>query len=168
MNVVALKMLFGDRAKYLGIIMGLTFASLLITQQGAIFVGLMTRTYGFITDTGLPDLWVMDPKVQFIDDIKPLQDTELYRVRGVEGVEWAVPLYKGLIKARLEDGTFQTCIVRGPRRCHLDRRAAGHGGWATRGPPAERRRHRGCRRRVRQAGQAGVDARREAQSAADR
>jgi putative ABC transport system permease protein len=113
MNVVALKMLIGDRAKYLGIIMGLTFASLLITQQGAIFVGLMTRTYGFITDTGLPDLWVMDPKVQFIDDIKPLQDTELYRVRGVEGVEWAVPLYKGLIKARLEDGTFQTCIVVG-------------------------------------------------------
>jgi putative ABC transport system permease protein len=113
MNFVALKMLFGDRAKYLGMIMGLTFASLLITQQGAIFVGLMTRTYGFITDTGLPDLWVMDPKVQFIDDIKPLQDTELYRVRGVEGIEWAVPLYKGLIKARLEDGTFQTCIVVG-------------------------------------------------------
>jgi len=106
-------MLMGDRAKYLGIIIGLTFASLLITQQGAIFVGLMTRTYGFITDTGLPNLWVMDPKVQFIDDIKPLQDTELYRVRGVEGVEWAVPLYKGLIKARLADGTFQTCNVVG-------------------------------------------------------
>ena len=37
MNLVALKMLVGDRAKYLGIIMGLTFASLLITQQLAIF-----------------------------------------------------------------------------------------------------------------------------------
>jgi putative ABC transport system permease protein len=93
--------------------MGLTFASLLITQQGAIFVGLMTCTFGFITDTGLPDLWVMDLKVQFIDDIKPLQDTERFRVRSVEGVEWAVPLYKGLIKARLEDGTFKTCIVVG-------------------------------------------------------
>ena len=34
-------------------------------------------------------------------------------MRSVEGVEWAVPLYKGLIKARLEDGTFQTCIVIG-------------------------------------------------------
>jgi putative ABC transport system permease protein len=73
----------------------------------------MTRTYGFITDTGLPNLWVMDSKVQFVDDIKPLQDTELYRVRGVEGVEWAVPLYKGLLKARLADGTFQTCNVVG-------------------------------------------------------
>src|SRR3954463_14009107 len=73
MNFVAWKMLVGDRAKYIGIIVGLTFASLLITQQAAIFVGLMSRTYGFITDTGLPDIWVMDKKVQFIDDIKPLQ-----------------------------------------------------------------------------------------------
>src|SRR5688572_27716434 len=106
-------MLVGDRAKYLGIIMGITFASLLITQQLAIFLGLMTRTYGAVTDLSLPDIWVMDPKVQFIDDIKPLQDTELYRVRGVDGVEWAVPLYKGLIKARLDNGNFQTCNVLG-------------------------------------------------------
>src|SRR5688572_5050532 len=113
MNLVALKMLVGDRAKYLGIIMGLTFASLLITQQLAIFTGLMARTYGAVTDLSLPDVWVMDPKVQFIDDIKPMQDRELNRVRGVRGVEWAVPLYKGLIKARLDNGNFQTCNVLG-------------------------------------------------------
>jgi putative ABC transport system permease protein len=106
-------MLVGDRGKYLGIIMGLTFASLLITQQSSIFTGLMTRTYGAITDLSQPDIWVMDPKVLFIDDIKPLQDTELFRVRGVEGVEWAVPLYKGLLKARLEDGNFQICNIFG-------------------------------------------------------
>ncbi len=113
MNFVALKMLIGDRAKYLGIIIGITFASLLITQQLGIFTGIMTRTYAAITDLGQPDIWVMDPKVQFIDDIKPLQDTELYRVRGVEGVQWAVPLYKGLLKARLSNGNFQTCNVFG-------------------------------------------------------
>jgi putative ABC transport system permease protein len=113
MNHIALKMLMGDRGKYLGIIMGLTFASLIMTQQPAIFVGLISRTFSFISDLGLPDIWVMDPKVQFIDDIKPLQDTKLYRVRGVAGVEWAMPLYKGLLKARLADGTFQTCNVIG-------------------------------------------------------
>ena len=59
-------------------------------------------------DTGLPDIWVMDSKVQFIDDLKPMQDTQILRVRGIEGVEWAVPLYKGLLKARLADGSFQT------------------------------------------------------------
>ena len=113
MNYIALKMLMGDRGKYLGIIMGLTFASLIMTQQPAIFVGLMMRSYSFITDVGLPDIWVMDPKVQFVDDVKPLQDTQLYRVRGIEAVDWAVPLYKGLIKARLADGQFQTCNVIG-------------------------------------------------------
>jgi len=111
--LIALKMLMGDRGKYLGLIMGLTFAALLITQQSAIFTGLMTRTYSFINDLSQPDIWVMDPKVQFIDDIKPLQDTELFRVRGVTGVEWAVPLYKGLLKARLEDGNFQIVNVLG-------------------------------------------------------
>ncbi len=113
MNFVALKMLTGDRGKYLGMVLGLTFASFLITQQMAIFVGLMTRTYGFIADSGLADIWVMDPKVQFVDDVKPLQDTQLQRVRGIEGVEWAVPLYKGLLKARLPNGNFQTCNVVG-------------------------------------------------------
>jgi putative ABC transport system permease protein len=108
-----MRMLMGDRAKYLGIIMGIAFAALLITQQASIFVGLMTRTFGFVSDTALPDLWVMDPKVQFIDDVKPLQDTALYRVRSVEGVEWAMPLYKGLLKARLQNGQFQTCNVIG-------------------------------------------------------
>ena len=70
MYAIALKMLMGDRGKYLGIIMGLTFASLLITQQSSIFTGLMTRTYGAITDLSQPDIWVMDPKVQFIDDLE--------------------------------------------------------------------------------------------------
>ena len=113
MYYVALKMLIGDRGKYLGIIMGLTVASLLITQQSSIFTGLMTRTYGAITDLSQPDIWVMDPKVQFIDDVKSLQDTELFRIRSVGGVEWAVPLYKGLLKARLEDGNYQICTVLG-------------------------------------------------------
>lgn len=113
MDRYALKMLLADRAKFIGIVVGLTFAALLICQQAGIFLGLMSRTYGFIKDTGQADVWVMDPKVQFIDDLKPLQDNKLFRVRAVEGVAWAVPLYKGLLKARLEDGTFQSCNVIG-------------------------------------------------------
>ena len=56
--------------------MGLTFASLLIAQQAAIFIGLMARAYGSISDVGGVDVWVMDPKVQFIDDIKPAHSRE--------------------------------------------------------------------------------------------
>jgi putative ABC transport system permease protein len=110
---IALKMLIGERGKYLGMIAGVFFAALIITQQLSIFSGLMWRTIGFLNDAGLPDLWVMDPKVQFIDDIKPLQDTKLLQVRGIQGVDWAVPLYKGQLKARLPSGSFQTCNVIG-------------------------------------------------------
>lgn len=110
---LALKMLFNDKAKFFGIVMGVTLASLVITQQGSIFVGILGRTFGVITDMNYPDIWVMDPKVQFIDDTKPLTDTKLYEVRGVPGVASAMPLYKGMIRARMENGLFQNCNLYG-------------------------------------------------------
>jgi putative ABC transport system permease protein len=113
MLLYAIKMLVGDRAKYISIVIGLSFASFIITQQAAIMVGIMQRTFGFITDTSQPNIWVTDPTVQYIDDIKPLKDTDLYRVRSVAGVDWAVPIYKGTIQSRLRNGTFQTCVFIG-------------------------------------------------------
>ncbi len=98
---IALKMLVGDKAKFLGIVLGLTFAAALITQQGSIFCGLMLRTCAQITDITGADLWVMDPSVRFVDDIKPMLESNLQRVRGVDGVRWAVPLYKGNGRAKL-------------------------------------------------------------------
>ncbi len=113
MNWIALKMLTGDRAKYLGIVFGIAFASLLIAQQSSIFCGLMWMTTSQIRDIQGADIWVMDANVQFIDDIKPLSDSDLYRVRSVPGVAWAVRLYKGLSRARLSDGNFQQIILIG-------------------------------------------------------
>ncbi len=113
MNWVALRMLTGDKAKYLGIVFGVTFAALLMAQQSAIFCGLMRNTTSQIRDVEGADLWVMDANVQFVDDIKPMSENELYRVRGVSGVKWAVRLYKGLGRARLADGNFQQMILLG-------------------------------------------------------
>ncbi len=101
MSWIALKMLVGDRAKFFGIVLGLTFAALLITQQGSIFCGLMLRTAGQITDITGADLWVMDHSVRYVDDVKPMLENNLYRVRGVEGVRWAVPLYKGNARVKV-------------------------------------------------------------------
>jgi len=98
---IAIKMLVGDKAKFLGIVMGLTFAALLIAQQGSIFCGLMLRTCGQVTDITGVDLWVMDPAVRYIDDVKPMLENNLYRVRGVDGVRWAVPLYKGQARVKI-------------------------------------------------------------------
>jgi putative ABC transport system permease protein len=101
MSWIALKMLTGDKAKFFGIVLGLTFAAMLITQQGSIFCGLMKRTSGQIIDITGADLWVMDPNVRYVDDVKPMIETSLYRVRGVDGVKWAVPLYKGIGRVKI-------------------------------------------------------------------
>jgi putative ABC transport system permease protein len=110
---IAWKMLVGNRVKYLGIVFGVVFAALLIAQQSSIFCGLMSLTVSQIRDVQGPQIWVMDANVQFVDDIKPLADTELFRVKGVAGVEWAVRFYKGIARARLEEGTYEQMILLG-------------------------------------------------------
>lgn len=113
MNWIALKMLTGDRSKYLGIIFGVMFATLLMSQQMSIFVGIMSRTASQIVDINEADIWVMDSKVRFIDEIPALPDETLQRVRGVPGVSWAVKLYKGNVRCRLDDGQFRNAILMG-------------------------------------------------------
>ena len=110
---IAWKMLVGNRVKYLGIVFGVVFAALLIAQQASIFCGLMSLTINQIRDVEGPGIWVMDKGVQYVDDIKPLADTELFRVKGVPGVEWAVRFYKGIARARLEEGTYEQMILLG-------------------------------------------------------
>jgi len=112
MNFVALKMLFGDRAKYLMLLAGLTFSTMLIVQQGSIFWGLMTWSQSGITNINAP-VWVTDPNINQVEEIKPLADTAVNVVRSVPGVEWAVPLYKGVQRARLRDGNYEQIALVG-------------------------------------------------------
>jgi putative ABC transport system permease protein len=106
-------MLTGDRAKYLGTVFGVAFGVLLISQQTSIFVGVISRTASQVIDVREPDFWVVDPHTQNADDIKPLAETDVYRVRGVPGVDWAVKLYKGQVRARTETGHFWQSVLVG-------------------------------------------------------
>jgi putative ABC transport system permease protein len=103
---IALLMLFRDRAKYVMLVVGLTFCSLLMTQQSSVFCGLMLWTTATVRIIGAK-VWVFDAKVEQINDIIPLREIEVTRVRGIPGVEWAVPLYLGIEQARIGDGSFQ-------------------------------------------------------------
>lgn len=113
MNFVALKMLTGDRAKYLGLIFTIAFASFLLANQISIFAGIIKRTASQIIDVVDADIWVMDPATQYFDEIKPLKETDVLRVRGVPGVEWGVRLFKGLARATAPDGQFRQVILMG-------------------------------------------------------
>jgi putative ABC transport system permease protein len=131
MGEIALRMLLGDRAKYLGLVFGITFATLLMSQQVSIFIGLMARTASQILDVREADIWVMDPRVQYIDEIKALPDKQLARVRGVPGVEWAVPFFKGLGVVRAPGGIMQQVILLGVDDATLTGRPPQmiHGRW---------------------------------------
>ena len=110
---IAWKMLVGNRVKYLGIVFGVVFAAVLIAQQASIFCGLMSLTVSQIRDVEGPGIWVMDSHVQYVDDVKPLSDNQLFRVKSVPGVAWAVRFYKGIARARLEEGTYEQMILLG-------------------------------------------------------
>src|SRR5688572_2620094 len=105
MNFLALKMLVGDKLKYIALVAGIAFAALLITQQASIFAGFSLQIGTWIRHTGPADVWVMDDQVEFDNDFKPMSDTALQRVRGIDGVKWAVPMYKNYLRVRLPDGT---------------------------------------------------------------
>ena len=107
MYYIALKMLFGDRAKYFMLISALSFTSLLMTQQSGVFLGLMRWTTATLRNTNVP-VWVMDPQVEQVNEVKAMRDTDLARVRSVKGVSWAVPFYSFLQQARLYDGRFKS------------------------------------------------------------
>jgi len=113
MNFIALKMLTGDRAKYLGLIFTIAFCTFLLENQTSIFAGVLKRTGSQIADVTDAEIWVMDPKTEYFEQTKALKDTDLTRVRGVEGVQWAVRLFKGGPVARTGDGKFAVSICLG-------------------------------------------------------
>ncbi len=103
---MALKMLFGDTAKYLMLVMGLFFATFLIAQQASVFCGLMMWTTATLKNVPAP-LWVVEPRVEQVNETNPLRDTDVARVRSVDSVAWAMPLYSGIQRARLANGGFK-------------------------------------------------------------
>src|SRR6266704_1789239 len=113
MNFIALKMLTGDRAKYLGLIFTIAFCTFLLENQTSIFAGVLKRTGSQIADVTDAEIWVMDPKTEYFEQTKALKDTDLTRVRGVEGVQWAVRLFKGGPVARTGDGKLAVSICLG-------------------------------------------------------
>lgn len=113
MYLVALKMLFFERAKYLGLVFGIMFATNLMSQQVSMFMGIMARTASQIRDVSEADIWVMNPQVRYVDENRPMPDRDLLRVRGVEGVAWAVPFLKGVATARTQEGKMQQVLVLG-------------------------------------------------------
>jgi putative ABC transport system permease protein len=101
---LALKMLVADRAKYVMLVGGLAFASLLMTQQNGVFRGLLSWTTSHMRNMRA-SIWVVEKNVEQVNETKAMRDTDVNRVRSVTGVDFAVPLYLSVQKARAADGS---------------------------------------------------------------
>jgi putative ABC transport system permease protein len=126
---VALKMLMGDRVKYFGLIFGIAFATLLMTQQVSIFAGLLAWGANPVLDVREAQVWVMDKRVRQAEEGLAISDAELYRVRSVDGVDWAVPYFRATTTLKTADGTVNALTLIGVDNASLvglppDNRAA--------------------------------------------
>lgn len=110
---LALKMLIGNKASFIGVIFGIFLATLLISQQSAIFLGLVSRSYRTLTDIPSPNIWVMDPSTDSDERLRGMPEGNLDVVRSVPQVEWAVPINITLIPLATPAGIFQIAQLYG-------------------------------------------------------
>ena len=133
MNWVAIRMLTGDRVKFIGLVFGIAFSTLLITQQLTIFVNLLMRGASAVNEVATANIWVMDPVGRTPEITLPMPSTALDRVRGVPGVSYAAPMLRSGATIRTPEGKIEGVTVVGiddatliglPRRMKLGERQA--------------------------------------------
>lgn len=110
---IAIRMLTGDRQKFYGLVFGIAFSTLLITQQLTIFVNLIERGASGVFNVGEAEVWVMDPVSRTTEVSYAMPSTALDKVRGVPGVEWAVPHLRAAASVRTSDGDLEGVAVIG-------------------------------------------------------
>lgn len=112
MMTLALKMLIGSKA-CMGVIFGIFLATLLISQQSAIFLGLVSRSYRLVTDIQAPNIWVIDPSTESDEKVRAMPAGYLDVVRGIAKIEWAVPINVMDVPMVTPSGNFDVCHLYG-------------------------------------------------------
>ena len=109
---LAFKLLVNDRAKFVALLVGLTFSVFLMVQMISMFSGILLRASATVLNTGA-SIWVMDPAVTTVANAIPMPDYVLDAARSIDGVKYAVPLFSGSALVKLADGTRQAVNVIG-------------------------------------------------------
>ena len=110
---IAIRMLTGDPQKFYGLVFGIAFSTLLITQQLTIFVNLIERGSSAVYNVPTADVWVMDEVSRTPDVAFPMPSTALDAVRSVPGVRWAVPHLRAGASVRTADGDLEGVTIVG-------------------------------------------------------
>lgn len=122
---LGLKMMFHDRAKLAGTLLGVIFATVLMIQQLGVFGGLLYKNTQLV-DNADADLWIVPPSTTQVTAAgSPLDISALTRARVTDGVAWAEPMLLGGAVMREPDGGTEAVTLIGTR---LPRQAGGP--WA--------------------------------------
>lgn len=113
MMSVAFKMLIGNKPAFLGVIFGIFLAILLISQQSAIFLGLVSRSYRILEEISTPNVWVIDPVTEGEDLIRSMPENYLSYIKSIPNIEWAMPINYQLIPLSTSSGIFKVAEVYG-------------------------------------------------------
>lgn len=79
---LAYKLLVNDRAKFTGLLIGITFSVFLMIAMTSMFAGVLTRASSTVLNIGAP-IWVMDPAVNTVANTIGMPDYVLDAVRSI-------------------------------------------------------------------------------------
>jgi len=114
MVTVGARMMFHDKLKMIGTMVGVIFAVVLTNQQVGVFLGLLSKNTMFIDNAGAA-LWVVPAATQTLQAGKPLPMAALYAARTTPGVRWAEPLLFGGATMSLPTGGSEPVTLVGTK-----------------------------------------------------
>jgi putative ABC transport system permease protein len=107
-------MMFHDRFKLIGTLLGVVFAVVLVNQQIGVLFALLDRNTMLVDHAGA-QIWVLPPEAQMLQGGAPIPIAALAQARTTEGVAWAEPLAYGTAIMRRPDGGNEAVTLIGTR-----------------------------------------------------
>ena len=115
---IAWKFIWYDKAKSIGVVVGILISTFLIGQQLGTFLFLSGLMGALATDVKA-DIWVVDSKTNDVNQLGTLDIRNLRAVQGINGVQEAFPLLISGASCNYKNGTSGAITLIGVNTSHL-------------------------------------------------
>lgn len=114
---IAWKFIRFDKAKSIGVIVGILISTFLIGQQLGVFF-FLTGLMGALATNVKADIWVVDSKTDNVNQLGRLDIRNLRTIQGIDGVKEAFPLIIAGASCNFENGTSGAITLLGVDENH--------------------------------------------------
>lgn len=108
-----------DKAKSIGVVVGIMISTFLIGQQLGVFFFLSGLMGALATDVKA-DIWVVDNNTDNVNQLARLDVRNLRTVQGISGVKEAFPLVIAGVASNFDNGTSGTITLLGVDEHHME------------------------------------------------